>query len=123
MRQSMLKKYSKIRHEMERLHNVRMSQYEHTEALDEITGQVQSAWRTDEIRRRKPTPQDEARQGLTYFYETIYNGLPVFLRRIDSALKHIGQPSLPLDTAIFNFGAWMGGDRDGNPFVTPDTTR
>lgn len=123
MRQSMLKKYSKIRNEMDHLHNTRMSPYERLECLEEIRSQIQSAWRTDEIRRRKPTPQDESRQGLTYFHETIYSGLPVFLRRIDTALASIGQPRLPLDATPFSFGAWMGGDRDGNPFVTPQTTR
>lgn len=49
--------------------------------------------------------QDESRQGLTYFHETIYSGLPVFLRRIDTALKNIGQPALPLDAKLFSFGA------------------
>ncbi|KAL4423808.1 hypothetical protein ABPG75_001109 [Micractinium tetrahymenae] len=122
-RQSMLKKYGEIRHAMDRLHNTRLSNYERLETLDEIRSQIQGAWRTDEIRRRKPTPQDESREGLTYFHETIYSGLPVFLRRIDTALKNIGQPPLPLDAKLFSFGAWMGGDRDGNPFVTPETTR
>ncbi len=85
--------------------------------------QKQGAWRTDEIRRQKPTPQDEMRQGLAYFHETIFKGLPTFLRRIDTALGNIGQPMLPLDATPFRFGSWMGGDRDGNPFVTPETTR
>lgn len=123
MRQSLLKKYSKIRSEMERLHNTRMSPYERVECLEEIRSQIQAAWRTDEIRRRKPSPQDESRQGLTYFHETIYHGLPVFLRRIDTALANIGQPRLPVEATPFSFGSWMGGDRDGNPFVTPQTTR
>jgi phosphoenolpyruvate carboxylase len=123
MRQSLLKKYAKIRAAMDQLHNTRMSHYERLECLEEIRSQIQAAWRTDEIRRRKPTPQDESRQGLTYFHETIYSGLPVFLRRVDTALANIGQPRLPLDAAPFTFGSWMGGDRDGNPFVTPDTTR
>ena len=122
-RQSLLKKYSKIRSEMDKLHNTRMSRYEKFECLEEIRSQIEAAWRTDEIRRRKPTPQDESRQGLTYFHDTIYKGLPTFLRRIDTALKNIGQPRLPLDATPFTFGSWMGGDRDGNPFVTPQTTR
>lgn len=63
------------------------------------------------------------RQGLSYFHETIFSSLPVFQRRIDTALKNIGQPMLPLEHNLFNFGSWMGGDRDGNPFVTPETTR
>lgn len=54
-------------------------------------------------------PQDESRQGLTYFHETIYSGLPVFLRRIDTALKNIGQPGLPLDAKLFSFGAHDAG--------------
>lgn len=63
------------------------------------------------------------RQGLSYFQETIFEGLPTFYRRIDTALSKIGQPHLPLDHNLFTFGSWMGGDRDGNPFVTPETTR
>jgi phosphoenolpyruvate carboxylase len=123
LRQSLLKKYSKIRYQMDRLHNTRMSPYERLECLEEIRSQIESAWRTDEIRRRKPTPEDESRQGLTYFHETIFYGLPVFLRRLDTALANIGQPRLPLDATPFTFGSWMGGDRDGNPNVTAGTTR
>ena len=51
------------------------------------------------------------------------DGLPTFYRRIDTALSKIGQPHLPLDHNLFTFGSWMGGDRDGNPFVTPEITR
>lgn len=123
LRQSLLKKYAKIRTDMDRLHNSRMSPLEKIECLEAIRSQVQSAWRTDEIRRAKPTPQDEMRQGLSYFQETIFQSVPIFLRRIDTALKQIGQPMLPLDHQLFKFGSWMGGDRDGNPFVTADTTR
>lgn len=108
---------------MDRLHNARMSPYERLECLEDIKAQVQGAWRTDEIRRQKPTPQAEMRQGLSYFHETIAPSLPLFYRRIDTALAQIGQPRLPLDRSLFRFGSWMGGDRDGNPFVTAETTR
>lgn len=57
LRTSLLKKYASIRTTMERLHNSRMSPYEKLEALEDIRGQIQCAWRTDEIRRTKPTPQ------------------------------------------------------------------
>ena len=46
------------------------------------------------------------RQGLSYFHETIFYGLPAFLRRIDTALKNIGQPMLPLNHCLFRFGSW-----------------
>lgn len=123
LRQSLLKKYSVVRSDLDALHNSRMSEYEKAECLESIRAQIQAAWRTDEIRRSKPSPQDEMRQGLSYFHETIFHGLPTFLRRIDTALKNIGQPMLPLDHCLFKFGSWMGGDRDGNPFVTPQTSR
>ena len=56
--------------------------------------------------RLPPALQDEMRQGLSYFHETIFYGLPTFLRRIDTALKNIGQPMLPLDHCLFKFGSW-----------------
>ncbi|KDD75970.1 phosphoenolpyruvate carboxylase [Helicosporidium sp. ATCC 50920] len=123
IRASLLKKYGKIRKEMELLHSGTLTTYEHQECLAEIRAQVAAAWRSDEIRRRQPTPLDESRQGLSYFFDTIYTGLPVFLRRLDSALKNIGQPPLPLSSSVFRFASWTGGDRDGNPNVTPQTTR
>lgn len=123
LRQSLLKKYGAIRKAMDALHSKRMSPYERLECLEDIKGHVQGAWRTDEIRRQKPTPQAEMRQGLSYFHETIVPALPIFYRRIDTALAQIGMPRLPLDATLFAFGSWMGGDRDGNPYVTPATTR
>lgn len=76
--------------------------------------QIQAAFRTDEIRRSPPTPQDEMRAGMSYFHETIWNGLPLFLRRVDSALKSIGiDERLPYNVPLIQFSSWMGGDRDG----------
>ncbi|MFS7905891.1 putative hexokinase [Helianthus anomalus] len=52
--------------------------------------QIQAAFRTDEIRRTPPTPQDEMRAGMSDFHETIWKGVPKFLRRVDTSLKNIG---------------------------------
>jgi phosphoenolpyruvate carboxylase len=78
--------------------------------------------RTDEIRRRKPTPLDEMLLGLSYVTE-LFDIVPQFMRRIDTILLKHGQPRLPLDHVVMTFGSWMGGDRDGNPNVKPRTTR
>jgi phosphoenolpyruvate carboxylase len=56
------------------------------------------------------------RAGMSYFHETIWNGLPKFLRRVDTALKAIGvKERLPHNVTLIQFSSWMGGDRDGKP--------
>uniref|UniRef100_A0A0E0C1E5 phosphoenolpyruvate carboxylase n=1 Tax=Oryza meridionalis TaxID=40149 RepID=A0A0E0C1E5_9ORYZ len=68
--------------------------------------------------------EDEMRAGMSYFHETIWKGVPKFLRRIDTALKNIGiNERLPYNAPLIQFSSWMGGDRDGNPRVTPEVTR
>lgn len=56
---------------------------------------------------------------MSYFHETIFHGLPRFLKRVDTALNSIGiKERLPLETNIFKFSSWMGGDRDGKHSVS-----
>ena len=91
--------------------------------LDGIRRTILSIWLTEEIRGKRPTPVDEARGGLYYFEQTLWDAIPAFLRTLEACLqKHTGSP-LPLHAAPFRFGSWMGGDRDGNPNVTPEVTR
>jgi len=124
LRRSMLKKNAAIRKTLTALHDsVKMNKFEKTEHLDFIQANIEAAFRTDELNRKKPWPQDEMRHGLSYFQETIFEGAAKFLRRLDTALAGIGQPPLPLDHSVIGFGSWMGGDRDGNPFVTAECTR
>ncbi|GAB2274728.1 Phosphoenolpyruvate carboxylase 1, partial [Dionaea muscipula] len=81
----------------------------------------------DEALRREEDssdPQDEMRGGMSYFHETIWKGVPKFLRRLDTALKNIGiNERVPYNAPLIQFSSWMGGDRDGNPRVTPEVTR
>src|SRR4029453_11415340 len=96
---------------------------ERTELVASLRREVLAAWETDEIRPRRPTPTDEAIAGLLIFEQTLWDAVPRFLRSLDGALqKTTGRP-LPLDAAPLRFGSWMGGDRDGNPTVTPPVTR
>lgn len=123
LRRSMLKNFGKIRKNLLDLQRSRLSGYERAELLESLRSAIQAAWRTDEIRRSPPKPQDEMRQGLSYFNDTIFVGLPKFMRRMDSALINQGLPRMPLEHSIVRFSSWMGGDRDGNPFVTATCTR
>lgn len=80
--------------------------------------QIRAAFRTDEIRRTPPTPQDEMRAGMSYFHETIWKGVPKFLRRVDTALKKIGiNERIPYSVPLIQFSSWMGGDRDGSSYT------
>jgi phosphoenolpyruvate carboxylase len=85
--------------------------------------EILSAWTTDEVRHQRPTPIDEVRSGLIVFEQSLWNALPRFLRSVDRALVSVTGRPLPLAAAPVRFGSWIGGDRDGNPNVTPDVTR
>lgn len=93
------------------------------EMLHDLQSTLLSIWRTNPVRRHKPTPEDEARYGLSVVEESIWAALPEHYHAVDYALKEIGQPPLPIDCSLLTLGSWMGGDRDGNPFVTAVLTR
>ena len=84
---------------------------------------IAEVWETDEIRRRRPTPEDEAKTSLVTVEHSLWEVVPKVVRELDHALtRHTGK-RLPLDAAPIRFGSWMGGDRDGNPNTTPQVTR
>jgi phosphoenolpyruvate carboxylase len=92
------------------------------ETEEELRRVVTSIWDTDEVKRKRPTPLDEVRGGLAVLEQVVWSALPEWTRKVDQALvEHTGR-GLPLDAAPVRFGSWMGGDRDGNPNVSPSTT-
>ncbi|VAH74615.1 unnamed protein product [Triticum turgidum subsp. durum] len=124
IRRSLLEKHASIRTCLTQLCVEGVSDNEKQEIDEALQREILAAFRTDEIRRTPPTPQDEMRAGMSYFHDTIWNGVPKFLRRVDTALKNIGiDERLPYDVPLIQFSSWMGGDRDGNPRVTPEVTR
>ncbi|KAF2310419.1 hypothetical protein GH714_009787 [Hevea brasiliensis] len=91
--------------------------------IEDLVREITSIWQTDELRRHKPTPVDEARAGLNIVEQSLWKAVPHYLRRVSNSLKkHTGKP-LPLTCTPIKFGSWMGGDRDGNPNVTAKVTR
>ncbi|GLJ38512.1 hypothetical protein SUGI_0784760 [Cryptomeria japonica] len=124
VRRSLLQKHARIRNCLSQLYSKDVTPDEKQELDEALQREIQAAFRTDEIRRTPPTPQDEMRAGMSYFHETIWKGVPKFLRRIDTALKSIGiNERVPYNAPLIQFSSWMGGDRDGNPRVTPEVTR
>ncbi|WP_226703515.1 phosphoenolpyruvate carboxylase [Microbulbifer elongatus] len=85
--------------------------------------QILSAWSTDEIRRERPTPVDEAKWGFATIEQSLWQAVPRGMRDIEKELELAGLDPLPSDWVPIRFASWMGGDRDGNPNVTAKVTR
>lgn len=85
--------------------------------------EIASIWLSDEVSRAKPTPETEAEKGTLVLETVLWETVPLFLRKLDSTMQAFLGKGLPLDVAPIKFASWMGGDRDGNPNVKPQTTR
>lgn len=86
--------------------------------------EVDTLWRTAPLRAEKPSPTDEVRSVMGVFDETLYTAIPHVYRRVDDALQGEDAGARPpLVKPFVRIGSWVGGDRDGNPFVTAKTTR
>lgn len=86
--------------------------------------EVDTLWRTAPLRAEKPTPVDEVRAIMAVFDETLYSAVPHVYRRVDDALQGPAAGSrAPIVRPFVRLGTWVGGDRDGNPFVTASVTR
>ena len=96
--------------------------YTQEEVIRRLRYQIQVLWKTDEVRRMKPTVEDEIRNGIYYFRQSLFKAVPTVYRFMERALaRHY--PEAELKTPNFlTFGSWIGGDRDGNPYVTHTTT-
>ncbi len=117
--------------------NILQTLYQHSDALNDLPEGSQAfeqakqktaetidlLWSSDEVRTRKPLVYDEINNGLHYFDVSLFTAIPKVYRNIKNAIIDI-YPELidyPLP-AFVSFGSWIGGDRDGNPFVTHETT-
>ncbi|MGB9403279.1 MAG: phosphoenolpyruvate carboxylase, partial [Candidatus Acidiferrales bacterium] len=82
-------------------------------------------WQTDEVRLQELSVSDEIRNGLDYYPMSVFRAIPALYAELADALQATYEDTL--DTRqlpeVLRFGSWIGGDRDGNPFVTPDRTR
>jgi len=91
---------------------------------DAILAEITALWQSDEVRRRKPKVEDEIAMGLDHYPESLLPSIPQLYRNIAAAFreiygKEVESGALP---TVVRFGSWVGGDRDGNPFVTPQAT-
>ncbi|XP_068637271.1 phosphoenolpyruvate carboxylase 4-like [Aristolochia californica] len=122
-RRTLQYKHIRIAHLLEFNDRPDLTHEDREKLIEDLVREITAVWQTDELRRRKPTPVDEARAGLHIVEQSLWKAVPHYLRRVSTALKkHTGCP-LPLTSTPVRFGSWMGGDRDGNPNVTAKVTR
>ncbi|KAB2603810.1 phosphoenolpyruvate carboxylase 4-like [Pyrus ussuriensis x Pyrus communis] len=122
-RRTLQYKHIRIAHLLDYKHRPDLGDEDKEMLIEDLVREITSIWQTDELRRHKPTPVDEARAGLNIVEQSLWKAVPHYLRRVSNALKnHTGKP-LPLTCTPIKFGSWMGGDRDGNPNVTAKVTK
>ena len=122
-RRTLIHKYNRIAELLAERDHVDLTVPEREAVTAALRREIVSAWETDEVRHDRPSPLDEVRGGLIVFEQSLWHAVPVFLRSVDAALRRIAGRGLPLEVAPIRFGSWIGGDRDGNPNVTPEVTR
>ena len=121
-RRTILEKLTAIAEATASRSNPRASPAEHARIDRRVAELIEAIWQTDEIRDRRPDPIDEARFVRHYLEQTIREAIPGLLDSIAAAVRLIGG-ELDGDHSPIRFGSWVGGDRDGNPNVTPAMTR
>lgn len=109
---------------LERLDQVPLSQADALEYESQILAEITALWQTDEVRFKKPTVRDEIHMGLDYFSMVLFDTVPRLYGELEASIKQVygvppGQAKVP---ELLYFGSWIGGDRDGNPYVTASCT-
>lgn len=126
-RRSVMFKRRRISELLEQLDTLGLPPAELDRLQDELLAEITALWQTDDVRMARPTVRDEIRMGLDYYEASLFNTVPVLYAEIAAALDaefpagngHTTLHDLPI---VLRFGSWIGGDRDGNPFVTAETT-
>ncbi|MEF3365818.1 phosphoenolpyruvate carboxylase [Methylocystis sp. 9N] len=122
-RVSILEKYRRIYLLMRELESTRWTDREREALVKSIYDQIELLWLTGDLHLEKPTVDHEVAWGLHFFHESIFDLAPELLSSFERALKR-HYPNEKFEVApFFQFGSWIGGDRDGNPFVTNEVTR
>ena len=122
-RRSLVNKHVEINRCLNRLEHNDLTDSETTKLKRRLMQLIALAWHTNEIRTQRPTPVDEAKWGMAVIENSLWKAVPDFCRQINFHLEKNFGVQHPVGLAPVRFSSWMGGDRDGNPFVTAQTTR
>jgi phosphoenolpyruvate carboxylase len=124
-RRTVLLKRGRIASILQALDDLPLSDHAAMESEELLHAEITSLWQTDEIRLAKPTVTDEIRTGLSYFPLSLFQTVPKVYEEIAESFRAVFAMDLKAVElpVCLRFGSWIGGDRDGNPFVTSSCTR
>ena len=122
-RRTLIHKLVEVNSCLKQLDHSDLTDYERNSIMRRLRQLVAQAWHTDEIRKIRPTPVDEAKWGFAVVENSLWEGVPAFLRELNEQAEETFGITLPVDFVPVKFTSWMGGDRDGNPNVTAPVTR
>ncbi|ABI60952.1 Phosphoenolpyruvate carboxylase [Granulibacter bethesdensis] len=127
-RVTVLEKHREIYLLLLELDNPRWTEREHARLVRRLRDQIELLWLTGELRLEKVSVQQEVHWGLHFFRESLFEIVPQVAASLEEAVAaqypDAPAPSPRRDAGGFlQFGSWVGGDRDGNPYVTNDVTR
>jgi len=106
----------------EKLSDTRLGKAQRQQVINELETQIHILWRTNEVRETRPQVRDEIKNGLYYFKESLFEAVPVVYRNLEDKIREQYPQAKITVPSFLKFGSWIGGDRDGNPNVTPDIT-
>jgi phosphoenolpyruvate carboxylase len=121
-RRTILAKLSAIARELDRLEGGQIVPRERDRAIASIAEEVETLWLSDLIRERRPSVEDEVRQGLGVVMENLLDVVPRVYRSIEDGLGRVYPGRIWRVPPFLRFGSWIGGDRDGHPGVSAHTT-
>jgi phosphoenolpyruvate carboxylase len=122
-RVTILENHRKIYLLLRELDSPRWTTRERRSLVDKLRNQIELLWMTGELHLEKPTVQQEVAWGLHFFDETLFDIVPDMLSSLERAVRQYYPTTRFEVTPFFQFGSWIGGDHDGNPFVTNLVTR
>jgi phosphoenolpyruvate carboxylase len=122
-RVTVLEKHRRIYRRLVDLESPRWTPRERQALIDGLRNEIELLWLTGELRLQKPTVPQEVFWGLHFFNETLFEAVPDLLEKVERVLAQYYPGERFAVPPFFQFGSWIGGDRDGNPFVTNDVTQ
>lgn len=122
-RRSLINNLNEVNECLQLLDHDDLVDYKKEQVMRRLKQLISQYWHTDEIRKNRPTPNEEAKWGYDVVQNSLWDAVPEFIRELNKQLSATFSYCLPVDAQPIRFSSWMGGDRDGNPNVTATVTK